>query len=30
VTHAHKRLFLLSRHPVAPSAALDQFAGLAA
>lgn len=30
VGHAHKRLFLLSRHPADASAALDQFAGLAA
>ena len=30
VGHAHKRLFVLSRHPADPGAALDQFAGLAA
>lgn len=30
VGHAHKRLFLLSRHPADAAAALDQFAGIAA
>jgi len=30
VTHAHKRLFLLSRHPAGALAALDEYAGLGA